>query len=66
MELARTFSGKKFMWDGKAYAAEKEMEATALEYADDAFEVETVSEGSEHFLFTRRAVTETAVDSGLV
>jgi hypothetical protein len=66
MELARTFNGKKFMWDGRAYTDEKETGAAAREYADGGFEVETVNEGSEHFLFTRRVVTEVVVEGGPV
>ena len=66
MELARTFNGKKFMWDGKTYTDEKELGTAAREYADGGFEVETVNERSEHFLFTRRVVTEVVVEGSPV
>ena len=62
MELARIFNGRKFMWDGKAYADEKEVKEISQKYQDDGFEVEMVEEGEEYFLFTRRVVTEVVVE----
>ena len=62
MELARIFNGKKFMWDGKAYADEKEVKETSQKYQGDGFEVEMIEEGGEYFLFTRRLVTEVVVE----
>ncbi len=62
MELARIFNGKKFMWDGKVYADEKERREIAQKYKGDGFEVELVEEGGEYFLFTRRVVTEVVVE----
>jgi hypothetical protein len=50
------------MWDGKAYANEKERGETAQKYNDDGFEVEMVDEGGEYFLFTRRVVKEVIVE----
>jgi len=62
MELARVFNGKKFMWDGRAYTDEKERREIAQKYKDDGFEVETVDEGGQYFLFTRRVVREVVVE----
>ena len=62
MELARIFNGKKFMWDGKVYTNEKERREISQKYQDDGFEVETVEEGNQYFLFTRRVVTEVVVE----
>jgi len=62
MELARIFSRKKFMWDGRAYTNEKERREIAQKYKDDGFEVELVEEGGEYFLFTRRVVEEVVVE----
>jgi len=62
MELARIFNGKKFMWDGRVYTDEKERREIGQKYKDDGFEVETVEEGGEYFLFTRRVVTEVVVE----
>ena len=62
MELARIFNGKKFMWDGKVYTNEKERNEIAQKYKDDGFEVETVEEENQYFVFTRRVVTEVVVE----
>ena len=62
MELARTFDGKKFMWDGKVYTNEKERREIGQNYQDDDFEVELIEEGGEYFLFTRRVVKEVVVE----
>jgi hypothetical protein len=60
MDLARTFSGKKFMWDGKTY--QKEAKEVGQKYKDDGFEVELVEESGQYFLFTRRVVKEVVVE----
>jgi len=62
MELAQTFNGKKFMWDGKVYTNEKERRYIAKKYKDDGFEVELVEKGNQCFLFTRRVVKEVIVE----
>ncbi len=62
MELARIFDGKKFMWDGKVYADEKERREVSQKYKDDGFQVELVEEEKQYFLFTRRVVTEVVVE----
>jgi len=66
MELTRTFDGKKFMWDGKAYDVRKEAEEVGQKYRDDGFEVEMVEEEGQWFLFTRRVVTEVVVEGKLI
>jgi hypothetical protein len=58
MELARIFHGKKYMWDGKTYSDLKEAEEIALKYRNDHFEVETITEGGQYFVFTRRVAAE--------
>ena len=62
MELARTFVGRKFMWDGKTYQNQKEAKEVGQKYRDDGFDVELVEEGGEYFLFTRRVVKEVVVE----
>jgi hypothetical protein len=62
MELARTFGGKKFMWDGRVYKEQREAEEVGQKYGGDDFEVELIEEGGEYFLFTRRVVTEVVVE----
>lgn len=65
MELARTFGGKKFMWDGKTYPNRMEAEEVGQKYRSDGFEVELVEEEGHCFLFTRRVVKEVVVDGKL-
>jgi len=62
MDLARTFGGKKFMWDGKAYQNQKEAKEVRQKYRENGFDVELVEEGGECFLFTRRVVKEVVVE----
>ncbi|HEX78238.1 MAG TPA: hypothetical protein G4O03_07540 [Dehalococcoidia bacterium] len=62
MELARTFGGKKFMWDGRAYKDRREAEEVGQKYKDDGFEVELVEESGQCFVFTRRVVKEVVVE----
>jgi len=61
MELARIFQGKKYMWDGKAYSDRKEAEETARKYQSERFEVETITEDGQYFVFTRRVAAEVKV-----
>ncbi len=62
MELARTFGGKKFMWDGETYQNQREAEEAARKYRTDGFEVELVQEDEHYFVFTRRVVKEVLVE----
>jgi len=62
MELARTFGGKKFMWDGRIYPNRREAEEVSQKYRDDGFDVELVEDDGQFFLFTRRVVKEVVVE----
>jgi len=62
MELARTFGGKKFMWDGRIYSNRNEADAVGQQYQNNGFDVELVEEGGLYFLFTRRVVKEVVVE----
>ena len=62
MELARNFDGKKYMWDGRSYSSEQEMNDIKKAYLDKGFEVHVVEEEKEYFLFSRRLVKEVAVE----
>lgn len=60
--MARTFGGKKFMWDGRVYEDQKEAQEVGQKYRGDGFEVELVEENGQCFLFTRRVVKEMVVE----
>ncbi len=62
MELARIFSGKKFMWDGSVYPNRNEANGVGQQYQSNGFDVELVEEGERYFLFTRRVVKEVIVE----
>lgn len=62
MELARIFSGKKFMWDGSTYESREQAEEVLKKYKNDGFEVELFEEDGQWFLFTRRLVREVKVE----
>jgi hypothetical protein len=62
MDLARTFNGKKYMWNKTAYEDQKSTEETTNQYKDDGFEVEVIEEGGSYYVFTRRVVTEVIVE----
>jgi len=62
MELARTFSGKKFMWDGRVYSNRNETNGMGQQYKSNGFDVELVEKGGQYFLFTRRVVKEAIVE----
>ncbi len=61
MQLSRRFDGKKFMWDGQAYADKKQAEQVAGAYRADNFQAQLVNEDNQYFVFTRREVKEAAV-----
>jgi ribosomal protein S24E len=61
MELAKTFGGKKFMWDGKVYSNQNEANDVEQQYRSNGFDVESVEENGQYFLFTRRVVKEIEV-----
>ncbi len=56
MDLVKTFSGKKFMWDGMTYPGRQEAEEGMQKYSSDGFDVEMIEDGGQCFLFTRRVV----------
>ena len=56
MDLSKTFGGKKFMWDGRAYPGRQEAEEGREKYSSDGFDVELIEDGGHCFLFTRRVV----------
>lgn len=62
MKAAQTFEGRKFMWDGKTYQNQSEAEEVGQKYRSNGFEVELIVEEGQHFLFTRRVVTEVIVE----
>ena len=62
MDNVKIFNGKKFMWDGKTYTTESEALKVKEEYEKNNFETRLVSEENDHFLFTRRVVTEVVVE----
>ena len=62
MDLARLFNGKKYMWDGKTYADEKEAKEVSRQYQEESFDVEVVEEEGQYYLFTRRVVTQVVVE----
>lgn len=52
--LSRKFYGKKYMWDGLTYNSCDQAQEAAETYKKDGFEVETVTEGEVHLVFSRR------------
>ena len=62
MDLARVFDGKKFMWDGRSYDDEQELNQVKQEYLSQGFEVESVEEEGKYYLFSRRVVKEVIVN----
>ena len=62
MQLSRRFDGKKFMWDGQAYADPKLAEGAAAKYQADNFQVQLVAEDNQHYIFTRREVKEAVTE----
>ncbi len=63
MELSRRFDGKKFMWDGETHADESKARLSANNYEKAGFRIEIVSEESAFYVFTRREVKETVVET---
>lgn len=61
IDKARTFDGKKFMWDGHTYASEREARDIGESYGQKGFEVRAAQEGNQYLVYTRRAVTEVVV-----
>ena len=62
--LARSFHGKKFMWDDGNYSREEEAIEKKTHSEKDGFETELVEEGAKYFVYTRRVVTEIILEEG--
>lgn len=58
----RFLDNKKFMWDGKVYEIEAEVRKIEEEYKKNKFEVSMIPEEGKYLLYTRRVVTEVAVE----
>jgi hypothetical protein len=61
-DVAKIINGKKFMWDGVLYESENEAQDVKQKYENDDFEVELIEEEKQHFLYTRKVVTEIVLD----
>jgi hypothetical protein len=59
-ERARLFDGKKFLWDGVEYESEEEARRAGETYTEKGFDVEVWLAEGKAFVYTRRAVKETA------
>jgi hypothetical protein len=57
---SRIVQGRKFMWDGRAYASAEEAEQAKKGYEADGFETWTGQEDGSFLVYTRRAVAATA------
>jgi len=53
--------GKKFMWDGQTYDKKDDASRAAESYQSERFETETVQEGEQFLVYTRRVVKEVIV-----
>jgi hypothetical protein len=62
-DSSKFINGKKFMWDGVAYASKEEAQGVLEKYKTDNFEVEFVEEeGNQFLVYTRRVVKEIVLD----
>jgi hypothetical protein len=59
--LARKLNGKKFMWDGGAYATEDEAQQVMHGYEKDGFETRMFVNEDQFLVYSRRLAT---VESG--
>ncbi len=59
---SRIINGKKFMWDGAAYASKEEAQGVLEKYKADNFEVELIEEESQFLVYTRRVVKEIVLE----
>jgi len=62
MDLARIFDGKKFMWDGRSYDDEQDMNRVKQEYLSQGFEVQSAKEDDKYYLFSRRVAKAVVVN----
>jgi len=61
-DASKVIDGKKFMWDGEVYESEKDAQEEKKKYEKNDFEVELIQEENQHFLYTRRVVTEIVLE----
>ena len=59
---ARLVDGDKYMWDGAEYGSRSEAEAKAASYAEDGFQTQVFGEEGKFVAYTRRVVTEIALE----
>lgn len=57
------WEGRKFMWDGRVYATPEEAAGVVAGYENDRFEVRLVEQDGTFLVYTRRAVSQTAVSA---
>jgi hypothetical protein len=62
--LATVHDGRKYMWDGRAYASAEEARAAVSGYERERFEVRLVERDGAFFVYTRRAVSGSVTGSG--
>lgn len=65
-ERVMLFEGRKFMWDGKTYANKDEAREAEQAYKNNGFETLLHEEGNEHFVYSRRVVTEIVLEGEAV
>jgi len=53
------------MWDGQAYADEKQAREASQKYQADGFQTQLVGEENQFYVFTRREVKEVIVEGKL-
>jgi hypothetical protein len=61
-DSSRIINGKKFMWDGVAYASKEEAQGVLEKYKADNFEVELAEEENQFLVYTRRVVKEIVLE----
>jgi hypothetical protein len=61
-DLSKLVDGKKYMWDGETYESEEQANEVKQKYEDDNFEVQLIQEENQHFVYSRRVVTEIVLE----
>ena len=61
-DLSKLIDGKKYMWDGETYESGEQAQEVKKKYEDDGFEVQLIQEENQHFVYSRRVVTEIVLD----
>ena len=62
MENAKIIDDKKYMWDGETYPGKEKAQEVISNYEKEGFETRLIKEGEEHFVYSRRVVTEIVVE----